>query len=270
MSAPLYFLPGIFSAQLLAGGTLSRQVLADRGLGDVLADVSLDDLTRCEITSAGPGGKPGMLLSALPAKTREPPRRLGYYANDKHVAWTSHRRGDVWVGVDAISPPTPADLLRHEPLGGHLVMLEGRTWEVPVIRCPLGGSDLPRSLAYDDDERLIARIKAQYLPLWERTEKIADSVWGDSPKTFSTTECVEIALAALALNYRVGKIEQSVLAIVDDRNVMDVLRAVIDWPKVLAAIEAQKKTTPTPTSINSPPGGAGSCPATGPAAETST
>jgi hypothetical protein len=86
---------------------------------------------------------------------------------------------------------------------------------------------------------------------------VADSVFADG-EMLSTAKCVEIALEAIALNYRVGKFEQSVLEIVDSRNVMDALRAIIDWPKVAAAIDAQKKTATAPTSNSSPPGGADS------------
>ena len=246
MAAPLYFLPKMTRALLCPHGKLSRSVLASRGLGQVWADVDLDDLCVNEIAvSGGPGGTHGLLLSALPVATREPPRRLQYDAKDTHVRWASALGGELWIGIDDLSPVEPADLVRKKPLRGHWIELaDGQAWEVPILRHPLEGStELPRDFTYDDAGQLQVTIKERYRQLWEDSAATALFYFGGDSDEIEFTIVLRRILDALALNYRLGPVEQTALRLIDSTNWQEALGATVDLPKVREIMAEQQKKT---------------------------
>jgi len=249
MSAPLYFLPGIFAAQLLPGGTLNRRLLADRGLADVLADVEAAGLAHHEIAAAaGPGGKPGMIVCARPGEGVPLPRRLGYYPDDPHVTWHTLRGGDLYLAIDATSPPGPEDLLRRDPLGGQAVRLgDGREWQVPVIRCPIGGTQLPQSIGWHDGA-LGLQVKPAYRDLWDRSLAAADFAFVSG--TISYEVGAALAVDVLALNYRLGRDELTLLGLLDTLNIEHVLHAMVDYAKVKAFNVERKKKAGSSLSVD--------------------
>jgi hypothetical protein len=245
MSAPLYFFPKLTRAELAPDGKISPAMLAEHGdLARALADVTdLGDAAVCELTGGGPGGSSGCILSALPAEGR-PPLRLCYAPDFQ----TWRQFGNLWVGVDNEHPITPADLRRKKLFTGYELELAGQTWTVPVVRDPEGGTGLPRDFVYDDGGAVQERIKTGYLALWE---KFAKAVWlffdpeGPWPPRIDLAEGMELCLAALALNYRVGRIEQNLLGLVDSETWTTILAAAVDWPTyrdLAEAVEGQKKT----------------------------
>lgn len=280
MSAPLYFLPGIFTAQLAPGGQLSRSLLAARGLGEVLEDIrSLDDLAHADLATLGPGGKSGVIISAIPVESRELPRRLGYYPQDTAIEWLSFNGGLIWAAIDKNYPPTPADLARHKMLDGYPIeMADGQEWIVPILRRWPAGTALPQDWEWDDAGQFVQRIKARYQRIWESSSKTASEFF-DSPSghRINLPDATQRILDALALNYRLGRHEQRLLHLVDSTNWEDALAATVDLPKVFALV-AQKKTEITgqaecgtpPHSANSGLGSTAASPTTSPAAETST
>jgi hypothetical protein len=248
MSAPLYFFPKLTRAQLAPDGRPAAEILARHGdLARAWADCAAGDFSLCELTGAGPGGASGTIVSALPADGVVPPRL--HYA-EEFQTW--RQIGELWIGVDKEHPPAAADLRRKKIFQGYEVELAGEKWTIPVVRDPEGGSGLPRDFVYADGGRVQQRIKAAYLDLWE---KFSRAVWmffdpaGPWPLRMDLAEGLELCLAALALNYRVGRIEQNLLGLVDSESWCLILAAAVDYPTfrdLAEAVEAQKKTFPNP------------------------
>jgi len=320
MAPPIYFFPKLTREELAPEGKLSPAVLSQYGdLARTFAD--LTDLRRdaslTELTGHGPGGSSGCLLCALPAEGQPPPR-LGYFPDFQ--TWTpvggtgsasgtggtgsaSGTRENLWVGTDNEHPIAPADLRRKKTFPGYEIELAGGQWTVPVVRNPEGGTGLPRDFVYADGGKVEQRIKAAYIGLWE---KFARAVWllfdpeGPWPLAIDLAEGTDLCLEALALNYRVGRIEQNLLGLIDSETWLTILAASVDYPTfrdAAEAVEREKKTrrvalaqpvahvapaqpaaredrstisreiAPQPESTDSSPGPGADCPGTDPAGE---
>ena len=313
MAPPIYFFPKLTRAELAPDGKLSPAVLSQFGDDLVRTFADLTDLrsdaSLTELTGHGPGGSSGCLLCVLPAEGEPPPRLC--YAPDFQ---TWHRAeavgcrpeagggkfeaGDfssslqppassLYIGTDNEHPITPADLRRKKAFTGYEVELAGRQWTVPVIRDPEGGTGLPRDFVYADGGKVQQRIKAAYFDLWE---KFARAVWllfdpeGPWPLAIDLAEGTDLCLEALALNYRVGRIEQNLLGLIDSETWITILAAATDYPTFRDAAEAcerEKKTRAARAdrstisreiaapaeSTDSSPGPGADCPATAPAGE---
>jgi hypothetical protein len=274
MAALLYFLPGVHQGEIaLEAGRLNQRLIAERGLGHVFADCEgvQADCTLSALAGRGPGGQSGVILSALPGTGDAPPRRLGYYPNEQ--TWHEFAGGKYWIGLDTADRPRPQDLARRQQFPGHWVRLaDGQDWLVPIIRKHGGGTNLPCALGWNGTGKFEMKIKAAYRKAWDDSAETARLYWDpQSDGTIDLEVALLRALDALALNYRVGRAEQSVLELIDTPNWQQVLGATIDWPTIRRAYEDLKKkeaSQPTPDSPSSTPGGGASCPDTAPAAAT--
>jgi hypothetical protein len=280
MSAPLYFLSGL-QTQALAPGRqrLARSILAARGLSEAWADVEVwDQIACCEVIGKGPDGHPGLVVSALPTISQEPPRRIGYYADDPSIRWRP--AGElVWIGIDQEFPPRPEDLARCEQFPGHLVKLaDGRQWLVPLVRRGIrsGEPALPRSMQWDAAGRFAMVLEDRYQAIWDKTQRVVELFLEPGSPGFGSIEyqlAGDLALDFLGMNYRLGRIEQSAMKLVNSANWQQVLWAAIDGPQIDAAMRAEetskKNGAPPPAAASSTPGAAACCPITDPAAATS-
>jgi hypothetical protein len=256
MSAFLYYLPLVNMSGLAPQRRLNRSLLAERGLGDVLGDVeSVDDLACNEIaTSAGPGGKHGMLISALPVASREPPRRMKYDAADQSIVWREVGAGDLWIGLDTQSPPRPEDLRRRSgSYRGQLVDLQdGNPWEIPTLQRYDGGTPLPRELGWDAAGKFGMQLDRRYQQLWDDSRFVAEFFFAPpadgQPKSIDFEQACDITLRVMSLNYRIGRQEASMLRLFTSRNWEQCLAAIIDYQKFVDAAEVtlrEKKTSAT-------------------------
>lgn len=286
MAAPLYFFARRQLGDVVRDDRLLPSVLRESKLADTLADVtSAQQCCVNEITTHGPGGASGVLLTVLPA-SGETPKRVGF-APDFQI-WKQASKSpdgsgkDLWIGVDREHPPTPADLLRRTasrvagemraPHSGYQITLaDGLCWTVPVIRRPplverhgLPLTALPRDLGWDLEGKFVETLKAEYQALWEDTAGLIDLFYesADDPARtafrqglweMSIEDGLRWALRILGLNYRYGFHEQNLLRAVDRSSVFLVLGAAVDTPLVGSVLqaEAQKKTA---TAMSSPPG----------------
>jgi len=99
-----------------------------------------------------------------------------------------------------------------------------------------------------------ADLFADACRIWDKLESLAAGSDSKSPqKTDDEQITVEIeadiAVRALAVNYRIGPVEVDLLGLLDTDTVWQTLKALIDWP----AIEDLSKKALEPPS--SPPGG---------------
>lgn len=158
----------------------------------------------------------------------------------EHQRWTPVGRG-VWIGVDRRGTWTPDDFARSETRSGHKVKLgDGKAWEIPVARLALGGSGLPRRRVLTDDGKKVWEVEEQYRALSE----FADRAWSfhaGLPVVITQEETDEACGRALAVNYRMGETEAIALGLFTDTAVREIVLALIDYPTLLAAMEAQKK-----------------------------
>lgn len=263
MAGLLYYFPRATVAAVREGDRFRREFLAGHGLDQSLGGVrSIDrEFSLMEFTAAGPGDAPGAMLT--PVIPEAPPPRIGFYPAVQ--TWTKvAAEPELWIGLDRDYPPRPDDLARPRVFPGHPVVLaDGQTYQVPVIRSPLGGrSSLPRQLYHDPAGVLILQVRPEHEVLWAASGRVWDAFFEpDSAGTMTYSEILGHTLAFLGLNYRYGPREQSALRLVDTDNWREVMKAAVDWP----AVEAEQKKTEEAAGMSSSPGPADSAPDTGPA-----
>lgn len=237
MAPPLYFLPGLTRRQLAAGGKLSRALLHERGLADVYADVQLADLHLSDVTGRGPGEKSGLILVAGSGD--------GQATNYRPASqeWEPVDEG-LWIGLSKVAePPGPEDLIRKRPVEGYTHELaDGRSWTMPVIRRPDGGTQLPRAIGWDEHGDFVQTVRPEYRQLWADTAKVV-ALFVDEGSEYELSWGLDFAIRCLAVNYRYDKALHNRLHLVGSEHLEVIFGAAIDLPlmKRLAA-EAQKKS----------------------------
>ncbi len=273
---PLYFLPRATDAL--------RATIIARGLGHVFDDVADGEISSCEVIGTGPDGKsPGFVVAAnsvpitnaagdlVPGK---PPRECQYKA--ERQSWQPlPGESDVWIGTASGEPPTPREMQRRRLIAGATIQLgDGADWQIPELRRPDDGSSLPHAFRFDDAGKVHQTLDGRYREIWERSELAIEAFTAPVLNTNESIEwAIPLAIDALALNYRFARGEQNALALVTSSNWVSVLAAIIGFfdPVVAAQVAAKKKDRATSAvNTNTTPGPADDCPATDPAAATST
>jgi len=244
LSRFLYMIEGAKAANATA--------IADAGLADRLADPIA---SRETVRGPGPDGRGGIVAAAGAADG------LGFYPDRQE--WTPiPGRSGVYIGLPTDEPPPgPADLARGETIAGYPIELgDGNTWIVPVGRMFPEGTQLPQALAIGPDGALVRDI----LPAFAVAGRLADRIWnairtqyellddGEKPTEIDDLEAFEMAVAIVALNYRVAVAEASALRILTTANVRDVLGAFVDWPAWTEAVKKNATPEPEPPDSGSP------------------
>lgn len=203
------------------------------------------------LTTSGPEGKGGMLVQCLPDGASTMVR----YEPDKQ----SWRKGPgvppkYWVGVDNDAKPGPDDLKRQRVYDGTPVrLLDGNDWIVPRCFGYLEGRDatLPRLLdVADDGETVVTRVHPRYQKLCDDAFRWWKQFTGRLPENehLKPAGMVQLALEALAVNYRIGKVEAiALLGLWGTDEFGLILRAMIDADEMekkyaIDDAEAAKKT----------------------------
>lgn len=257
MAPPLYFFARKQLGDVARDGRLLPSVLADCRLTDAFADVSsVDQCCLNEITTHGPGGASGVLLTVLPF-SGETPKRVGYQPDFQK--WTLALKNpsgvELWIGVDREHPPTPEDLLRvassRSPAGelrpahkGYwLTLADGHRWTVPVLRRPpivekhgRSLSELPRDIGWDLEGRYVESLKPQHQSLFDDAGVLCQLFYEDDRRPrqggfeISIEDGLRWCLRLLGLNYRYGVHEQNLLRAIDRSNVWLILGLAVDTP----------------------------------------
>lgn len=261
MAGLLYYLPN--------AKTLGRAELEPLGLLPALGD----GFRVAQVNERGPDGGGGLIVGSNKGiediSVRNHPTRQ---------TWQQVPGKQVWLGFYHDDRPRPADLIRKEPLAGHLVRLaDENDWLVPVARGwqfdpqqPEASGPyiaLPQAIGMGEDGSWAAGDPvAKYARLWktacdwwdvrsgatEITEgEIAE---GESQTTieFDFAGGLDAAVDVLATNYRLGRFEVAVLGLFDNLSPGKILDAAIDCPTIAAWSEAEsKKNTDSPAAADS-------------------
>lgn len=217
--------------------------------------------------------------------------QLGFYAGQQ-VWQPGPPAGDsgkpaFWVGHFKDQLPGPDDLARKKQLDGQwLEMDDGQNWLVPVARSTserpaiddieiVWTMRLPQRLELAADGRWVSgAVNARYAALWELAEawlrvRTNNATDADRQRLDVQGE-IDAAVLALQANYRLGRVEASLLGMLNDNLVVDVLDQLIDLPnftrlvkKKLALARSRKEAA---ASASSPRAGCDS--SVGPAGET--
>jgi hypothetical protein len=273
MANPLYFFSTVTLDTLLPRGELNRGLLSRYDLDAVLGDVPAGQFSRTDFVKAIIEGTSGAMLCVNTAG--QPPPRFGYFPDFQ--TWALVRNDPpLWIGVDREHPPTPEDLARPVRVSGHDVRLaDGHTYHVPVIRSPARNTLLPQDMYRGPDGQFQTGIRPDYLPLWERSARVWDMIYGEEDETreMRYVEILDHCLAILGVNYRVGHAEQAALRLVSTQNdVWEALfAAAVDVPLIEEVLRAEKKTPgpSAPGPVSSTPGPPAAGPTTAPAGENS-
>jgi hypothetical protein len=221
---------------------------------------------------SGPGGASGLLMAGQGTELGYVPARQTWrelpIVDFQLPITQDDRKTRSWLGFWNEKRPGPQTLGRRAMLSGHAVRLaDGQEYHIASARkmVTAGGTigalcALPHRRDVDGEGRWKKRtLLAEYAELWAIAERFWDFYLGASSGAGAGTETPAAdvaaariddellyawATAALAVNYRVAAVECAMLELFDDRNVLEVLRALIDWPTLM---EWSKKKAPAAT-----------------------
>ena len=243
----MYYIPG-------KDGTPDGDDIAAAGIGYAFRYARSVPL----LTSVGVRGGPDDGNGVIVARQEFADQRIGFFPTLQN--WIASPDGKVWLGWSIETPPRPEDVARLVMLRGHPVILaDGNVWDAPVARAWAGTDNgrAPIYIALPQRRELDAEgqwthgaIVPAYQDLWDMACKWWDR-WmaaciesGDVGKvTLTFTEETDYAVAAIAANYHIGRLEVSALGLFTDAAVLEVLGALIDWPTVVEW-ESKKKDSP--------------------------
>lgn len=276
MATPIYFFPRVPIKELILNDRLNAARLAKYDLAEILGDLTAQQVSKQDLTGAGPGEASGAMITVNPGG--KAPQRMGYVP--QFQTWTKVRiEPELWIGVDKEYPPGPQDLARPRLIPGHNVPLaDGHDYVIPVIRGVRGDTGLPEDMFRGPDGEFAREIKPAYRQLWEDTQPVWDFLYGDAgaaePGSMEYPDVLDLAVRFVGINYRYGAAEQAVLRLIDSTadTWQAVFHAVVDGPFLEMAIEAQKKSESQPAADtpSSGPGPPDASPSTDPAAPNST
>lgn len=245
----LYFLSeakGVSDAQIAKGALAG---LVDSGVS----------VSRREVLGSGPSGKPGLLIRLGEGDCEFKPQQK----------WQKRDENGTWMLAQGENPPSA--FLRDEAIDGYWVKLaDENQWIVPIARVFPTGSKLPQSLILGPGGKVVSEVLPRFAQACSDAERIwravaaANSEQPSEADQISQEEGFFLACRILAINYRLGPPEVSLLRLLDTYCVQNVIRCFVDWPKYvraeLARLDAIKKNSPAEiagTSVGSP--GSGEC-----------
>lgn len=230
MSGLLYYLPD--------RSTVARSEFEQLGLAHLLEPggpgPTLTGTTR------GPDEHAGVVFTLPGVDGHELPATASAAAT-----WSKIDDSPAWVGFLPAARPTPEDLTRAMRITGHEVELaDGRRWLVPVARSWRGASRFPRKLARKNGRWTADELLAPYVDLFKAALEVWDELVEKATSSMDLDRATTIAVRALAVNYRVGPSEVAALELLDEPRMVEVLKALADWPSVqsLGNVEASGST----------------------------
>ncbi len=231
----VYFIPKVSAVNL--------DTLQKRGLDYIIPVIKREPAQVA--TSSGPDGSSGVIFTY----TDEGLKLDG-------IKWTDLKSNGVWIGYNPQSNKIEKQLKRETQLGGHQTLLSnGELWNVPVLRL-LGSDDdtpLPRKLEYDGEKWIEGNVKDEYQELFEKSCKMWDDFITGGKSDITLSDGWDVAGDALCLNYRLSKMEISIMGLFDSQSASKSALAVIDYPAWDEYVK--KKLNTTQSNIPSLPDG---------------
>jgi len=233
VTAPIDFIPNAKLADLKAR---DARTLERAWLTSVFSDAPESSTSFFQLKGSGPGNAEGCIAATW---GQEPPGRLGYYP--QHHDWQPVGDGSrLWIGLDSNDLPKPKDLARPKQLPGYKTELaDGNHWLIPTYRLVNGDYGLPFDF-YRVGEEIVREVKPRFSDKWEQAGEVWAAFMGEAQ--FSEEMALDYSTEALAVNYRYDANLHARLRLFDSTNWEELLGATVDLPRVLEAIEAQKKT----------------------------
>lgn len=244
MGSFLYYIPG-------ADPGKAANVAAESGLAYAVDG----PITPCGV-ARGPSGESGVVLALTSARGD---MRVGYYPDDQLWRKVPGNAHGVYVGIDRTRTPTPDSLRRPVQLEGVLVTLaDGCKWLVPQAR-RFAMDDgnacwrcvLPRIVDVDESGAwVLGDVHRANQALWKVAERYGDArmraidAAGESAGSveidYSDEELLDAVSLALAVNYRVGRVEIGLLGILTNSLAVQVMDVVTDFTGALEAMREKK------------------------------
>jgi len=233
----------------------SKEALTDRllaaGFAHLFEDPALDQISIRQVLK-GPDNRSGSVLCVLPPVHSDNSAKVGFYPAKQE--WKEAEKG-VWLGLWKDDAPGPVSLQRTHLINGHMVKLnDGAQWLVPTVRCWPRGTRLPCILLEVQEGQIEYQVETEYVQLMAEAEEYHKAFFGSMAQgalegivkvdvTIDTSRLVALARQGLALNYRIGWREASMLRLFTDSNVHDACLALIDWPTMESFLisQAEKK-----------------------------
>jgi hypothetical protein len=225
-----YYVPGKDS-----GGVTQDDLRANPFLAVPFADlihsplVFRDTLLSRPVASGPDGGK-GCVIAVRPQV--DDGQRPSYQPQSQ--TWQrfgNEKLGYQWIGYDTATPPGPNSLRRKNQIPGADVELgDRRIWSAPQILSLNDDNSqwehrLPVLYQADEKLRWSASVQPRYLEVFEAAKKVIGATYHGAPVTVG--ESLEWSLLFLAVNYRVGAAESSLLGIMSTHYLASILHAAI-------------------------------------------
>jgi hypothetical protein len=147
----------------------------------------------------------------------------------------------VWLGIRADEPLEAARYWRGVEFRSHPVEMGGAVWRVPVARLMGGGSGLPSVRGFGAGGVPAWKPRAEYRELAAYAETVFDCLV--SGEKFTDADGDLAVSRALGVGYRLGLEELLALEVLGPETVAAVVKALVDYPEVERALQAQKKTS---------------------------
>lgn len=251
-----YFVPDWRKAVL----TSCMEIPEDAGLRMLFFDRSA--ATQCGFAArpgAGPGGREGTLLSAVPAvpegrefdpvefdsscrQTDEPTQWEG-----DRQKWLEVQKPDgttaYFIGWNKCDKPKPADVQRANQVDGHALKLEdGHEWLIPVVG-PVR-TRLPMSFRKAANGEMRATVTKKFRDIFERSQKVGEAI---EDGTLTVGDAWVFAVDLLSINYRIGAYEAGAdcLDVVTTNNLNAILHIALGQADLEKELEVKKNADAT-------------------------
>jgi len=205
----------------------------------------------------GPDGVEGVVFGT---------EKLGYFADQQ--TWQDVPFLECWIGFYCDEPPQESDLRRKATLLGRSLEINGQQWQIPVARSfelidgnPAIVSRLSQYIQvdYSTGEWMVGEVQKEYRKLWEAALRYWDywsqvNLLDEDDKTegpqveLAHGEVLEMTELAMATNYRMSRVEMSLLELLSGASCTDIMSIVIDIT-ALDELLLKKKVTPPVSSV---------------------